>query len=129
MTERVDPRCEAAQVNLDAAQRAEARAIANELAALARSGRILPGSIAERHTRCGRPNCACHADPPRRHGPYFQWTRKFANKTVGRYLSAEQRDDYQIWLDNDRRVRELLGRLEALGVAALEADPRSPRRR
>jgi hypothetical protein len=89
---------------------------------------VLPGSIAERHTRCGRSNCACHGDPPRRHGPYFQWTRKLANKTVGRYLSAEQRDDYQIWVDNDRRLRELLGRLEALGTAAMEADPRSPRR-
>jgi hypothetical protein len=21
-------------------------------------------------------NCACHADPPRLHGPYRQWTRK-----------------------------------------------------
>ena len=124
----VDPRCEAARVHLDAAQRAEARAIANELAALARSGRILPGTISERHTRCGRSNCACHADPPKRHGPYFQWTRKVANKTVGRWLSINQRDDYQVWVDNDRRAHELLARLEAIGVSALEADPRSARR-
>ena len=124
----VDPRCEAARVHLDAAQRAEARAIANELAALARSGRILPGTISERHTRCGRSNCACHADPPKRHGPYFQWTRKVANKTVGRWLSIDQRDDYQVWVDNDRRAHELLARLEAIGVSALEADPRSARR-
>jgi hypothetical protein len=115
MTERVDPRCEAARVHLDAAQRAEARAIATELAALARSGRILPGSIQERHTRCGRSN--------------FQWTRKVANKTVGKWLSIDQRDDYQAWVDNDRRAHELLARLEAIGVSALEADARSPRRR
>jgi hypothetical protein len=62
----MDPQCEAARVHLDAAQRAEARAIATELVAIARSGRILPGSIQERHTRCGRANCACHADTPRR---------------------------------------------------------------
>jgi hypothetical protein len=123
-----DPRWEAHQVRLEPEHRSEARLIAAELAAIARSGLVLPGSIAERHTRCGRSNCACHGDPPRRHGPYFQWTRKLANKTVGRYLSAEQRDDYQIWVDNDRRLRELLGRLEALGTAAMEADPRSPRR-
>lgn len=94
-----------------------------------RSGRILPGSISERHTRCGRANCACHADPPRRHGPYFQWTRKVANKTVGKWLSIDQREDYQTWVDNDRRAHELLARLEALGVSALEADTRSPGRR
>src|SRR6202453_3683516 len=129
MTEAVDPRCEAAGVHLDAAQRAETRAIAAELAAIARSGRVLPGSIQERRTRCGRSNCACHADPPRRHGPYFQWTRKVANKTVGRWLSIDQRDDYQAWVDNDRRAHELLARLEALGVSALEADARSPGRR
>jgi hypothetical protein len=116
-------------VPLDAAQRAEARAIATELAAIARSGRILPGTISERHTRCGRANCACHADPPKRHGPYFQWTRKVANKTVGKWLSIDQRHDYQAWVDNDRRAHELLARLEALGVSALEADTRSPGRR
>ena len=124
----VDPRWEAAHVRLEPEHRAEARLIAAELAAIARSGLVLPGSLTERHTRCGRSNCACHAEPPKRHGPYFQWTRKVANKTVGRWLSADQKDDYQLWVDNDRRARELLTRLEALGVAALEGDPRSLRR-
>ena len=85
---------------------------------------VLPGSITQRRTRCGRRNCACHADPPRLHGPYWQWTRKVAAKTVCRWLSADQHRDYQAWIDNDRRLRELLARLEALGTAAFEADPR-----
>ncbi|MGH9074082.1 MAG: DUF6788 family protein [Acidimicrobiales bacterium] len=114
---------------LDPDAQAEAARIGAELAALARSGMVLPGSIIERLTRCGRPNCACHADPPRRHGPYWQWTRKVAAKTVCRWLSAEQAGDYRAWVDNDRRAHALLARLEALGVAALEADPRSTRRR
>lgn len=113
-------------MDLNPNQRAEARQIASELAAIARTGKILPGTITERHTRCGRPNCACHADPPRRHGPYWQWTRKVANRTVGRWLNADQHHDYQPWVDNSRRLRELITRLEALGIAALEADPRSP---
>jgi hypothetical protein len=112
-------------VRLDPTRRAEARAIATELAAIARTGMVLPGSISERRTRCGRANCACHHDPPRRHGPYWQWTRKVAAKTVGRWLSADQAHDYQQWVDNGRRARQLLARLEALGIAALEADPRS----
>ncbi len=60
--------------------------------------------------------------PPAR--PYWQWTRKIAAKTTCRWLSAGQHDDYQPWIDNDRRLRELLTRLETLGAAALEADPR-----
>ena len=111
-------------VDQSAAVRAEIGRIADELATLARAGGVLPGSIAERLTRCGRDNCACHGDPPRRHGPYWHWTRKVANKTVGRWMSAEQAEEYRPWVDNDRRMRELLARLEAISLGAVEADPR-----
>jgi len=126
MTEMVDPPWQASGV--DAHQRAEAAQIAKELAEIARSGRVLPGSIGERRTRCGRDNCACHGDPPKLHGPYWHWTRKVAAKTVGRWLSGDQAGEYRVWIDNDRRLRELVARLEALGVAALEADERTSRR-
>ena len=42
-------------------------------------------------------------------------------------VSADQHRDYQAWIDNDRRLHELLTRLEALGAAAFEADPRCNR--
>jgi hypothetical protein len=38
--------------------------------------------------------------------------------------SSDQHRDYQPWIDNDRRLHELLDQLEALGAAAFEADPR-----
>ena len=119
--------CHPETVRVAASHQAEAEKIAAELAAIASSGMVLPGSITQRRTRCGRRNCGCHADPPRLHGPYWQWTRKVAAKTVCRWLSADQHRDYQAWIDNDRRLRELLARLEALGAAALEADPRRDR--
>jgi hypothetical protein len=119
--------CHPETVRVAAAHQAEAEKIAAELAAIAATGMVLPGSITERRTRCGRRNCACHATPPRLHGPYWQWTRKVAAKTVCRWLTPGQHHDYQPWIDNDRRLRELLARLEALGTAALEADPRRNR--
>src|SRR5436190_10974945 len=106
-------------MRLGPVERAELAQIAAELAVIARSGEILPGSIAERLTSCGRPGCACQADPPRRHGPYWHWTRKVAGKTVGRYLSREHAEDCRRWLDNDRRLRELVARLEVLGIEQL----------
>ena len=127
MTQITDP-CHPETVRVAAAHQDQARQIAAELAAIAATGMVLPGSLTQRRTRCGRPNCACHADPPRLHGPYWQWTRKIAAKTICRWLSPAQRDDYQSWIDNDRRLRELLARLETLGAAALEADPRGHRR-
>ena len=51
-----------------------------------------------------------------------------AQKTVGHWLSAEQAVHYRPFIDNDRRLRELLARLEAIGLAALEADPRTRRK-
>ena len=107
-----------------AGHQAEAEKIAADLAAIATTGMVLPGTITQRRTRCGHPRCGCRADPPRLHGPYWQWTRKVAAKTVCRWLSPAQREDYQAWIDNDRRLRDLLAQLEALGAAALEADPR-----
>jgi len=111
-------------VPVAASHQAQAEKIAAELAAIARTGMVLPGSITQRRTRCGRANCGCHADPPRLHGPYWQWTRKVAAKTICRWLSPDQHRDYQAWVGNDRRLHELLARLEALGAAALDADPR-----
>jgi hypothetical protein len=123
MTRITDP-CHPETVRVAASHQDQARQIAAELAAIAATGMVLPGSISQRRTRCGRDGCGCHADPPRLHGPYWQWTRKVAAKTVCRWLSPAQREDYQAWIDNDRRLRDLLAQLEALGAAALEADPR-----
>jgi len=108
-------------VKIDPAQREEARQIASELAKLARTAKVLPGSIQQRLMRCGRAGCACHADPPRLHGPYWQWTRKVAGKTVTRYISPKTASDYESWIENDRRIRELVTRLETLGIVHLEA--------
>jgi hypothetical protein len=112
-------------MRLQPAQREEARQIAKELAKLARTADVLPGSITERHTRCGRAGCACQQDPPRRHGPYWHWTRKVANKTVGKYLSKDQAAECRRWIDNDRRLRELVARLETIGIDRLETDQRN----
>ena len=107
-------------MRIEPAQRDEARQIARELAQIARTGNVLPGTITERHTRCGKPSCACHHDPPRLHGPYWHWTRKIANKTVGKYLNQTQARECQHWIENDRRIRELLARLDTIGIDRLK---------
>jgi len=124
MREAADFRCDNGNVSPTPPQQARAAAIAAEIAALAAAGFALPGTLADRMTRCGRPNCGCHADPPRLHGPYHQWTRKKNGKTATRILSDEQLADYGPWFDNHRRLRELIAELEELSLAIAEADPR-----
>jgi hypothetical protein len=86
------------------------------IAQIAETGFILPGSVNVVMNRCGKPRCACHADPPKLHGPYTTWTRKIAGKTVTRQLSAEQAERYRPWFEDNRRLRELISELEALSL-------------
>ena len=93
-------------------------------AELAQAGFALPGTLTVRSYACGKPGCRCHADPPRLHGPYHQWTRKKDGKTATRILTDDQLADYAPWFDNHRRLRELVTELEELSLAIAEADPR-----
>lgn len=124
----MDPERERKGMQLGASERSDAQRVASEIAKVARAGPVLPGTLTRRHTRCGRDGCRCMADPPTLHGPYWSWTRKIERKTVTRYLSDEEARAYKAWFDNAKRLRGLLDELEALGLRAVEADPRSVRR-
>jgi hypothetical protein len=63
------------------------RELARQLGSI---GYIAQGSLAPRFTRCGRATCACSADPPKLHGPYWHWSTKVNGKTVNRRLSERQ---------------------------------------
>jgi hypothetical protein len=100
--------------------KAPARRLRQLQAELAEVGFALPGTINVAMNRCGKPNCACHQDPPRLHGPYITWTRKVNGKTVTRRLTPEQLARYKPWFENDRRLRQLTRELETLSLQAAE---------
>ena len=92
-----------------------------ELAAqLAEIGFIASGSIVVRYTRCASAGCRCHADPPQRHGPYYQWSAKIAGKTVTRRLTAGQAARYTEWINNQRELRRLIAEMENISRQATE---------
>ena len=91
------------------------RDLLGELSAL---GFVSAGSVALRYNRCGKPSCACHADPPRPHGPYWQWTAKVNGKTVNRRLNEREAQLYQEWIDNDRRLRRVVDDLHRVAAKA-----------
>jgi hypothetical protein len=125
MREVQDFGCDNDSVSPTPAQQAQARRIAAEITArLDGLAFALPGTLADRMTRCGHASCRCHADPPQPHGPYHQWTRKKNGRTATRILSDEQLADYGPWFDNHKRLRELVAELEEISLAIAEADPR-----
>jgi hypothetical protein len=102
-----------------AAQRAARDRIAAQLAA---AGYALPGTLTVRAYACGKPNCRCHADPPRLHGPYAEWTRKIGGKTVTRRLTPAELAEYQPLFDNAKKLRALVNELQDLTLEIIEPD-------
>ena len=88
--------------------------------AMAEIDGLLPGSVVVRRMRCGKSGCACKGDPPNLHGPYIQWTRTAAGRTVTRLLTEEQLARYQPWFDNARRLKGLIAKLGTASVHAVE---------
>ncbi len=107
-------------------------------ARLGEVGFICEGSLVERYTSCGNPNCRC-AEPEGRHGPYYQLSWKEAGTTVSRLISAEDARLYREWIANRRRLESALEDMRDLsrqaGEYLLAADgkafqgPPRPRRR
>ena len=91
------------------------RALAAELSGL---GFISQGSVVVRYTTCGKAGCRCQGDPPRRHGPYYQWSRAVAGRTVSRRLSEREAELYRGWIANRRRLEEIVARMERTSAAA-----------
>ena len=85
-------------------------------AALGQIGFALPGTITIRRARCGKPRCACAADPPALHGPYIQWTRTVNGKTVTRTLTPARTRPTHPGSPTPARLRELATELQALSL-------------
>ena len=93
------------------------RALAAELADI---GLISPGSVVVRTTSCGKPGCRCQGDPPQRHGPYHQWSRAVAGKTISRRLDARQAELYRGWIANRHRLEQIIAQMEQVSAEAAE---------
>ena len=80
---------------------------------------FLKGTVLKRMMKCGQAQCACHRDPTKRHGPYFEWTYKAKGKTVNVKLSPQAAPFYQAATKQHRRLKAILARMERLSRTAL----------
>lgn len=97
--------------------RAELERLASELQHV---GFTTAGSLVRRYTHCTSEGCRCNADPPRPHGPYWQWSKAVDGKTVSRRLREHELPLYQEWIANRRRLRSILAQMEALSEQATQ---------
>lgn len=80
---------------------------------------FLKGTVSKRMMKCGQTRCACHRDPSKRHGPYFEWTYKVNGKTVNVKLSPEAAPLYRAATQRYRKLKTILARLERISRTAL----------
>jgi len=71
-------------------------------------GDLRPGYLSEQYNVCGNPRCRCKADPPQRHGPYFQlgWKRK--GKDTTRFIRKDHVDEVRAQIQNYKKMQKLL---------------------
>jgi hypothetical protein len=82
-------------------------------------GYFCKGTVLKRMMKCGQRRCACHQDPARRHGPYFEWTYKVNGKTVNRRLRPDEAPIYESATQQYRKLQSLLTRMEELSRNAV----------
>jgi hypothetical protein len=83
-------------------------------------GYFCRGSLQRRYQPCGKRGCRCHTNPPKLHGPYFEWTRKVAGKTVSQRIQPEEVKLLRGWFRNARRLDALLAKMEQLSMRQIQ---------
>lgn len=77
---------------------------------------LLPGSISTARSTCGKPNCACKAQPPKLHGPYYRWTGIAEGKRTTITLTREEAQECRQRIENYRRIKKQVDKLLDQGL-------------
>ena len=96
--------------------------------ALAHVGYFRRGTVLRRFIPCGKPGCRCQNPTPKLHGPYYQWTRKVAGKTVTVRLTHDEAALMARWIAAGRELDRVLARMERLSLRATDRILRDLRR-
>jgi len=87
-------------------------------------GDLRPGSLSKQFNVCGKIDCRCKMDPPKRHGPYYQlgWTRK--RKSTTRFVRSQKLPEVRRQLKNYKRLQSLVDQWIDLSIQLCELNLR-----
>jgi uncharacterized protein DUF6788 len=86
------------------------RQIAKVKGELAELGDLRPGSLSEQYNVCGTPGCQCKADPPKKHGPYYQLSYTRKGKSSTRFVRPQDLAMVKRQQKNYQRLRSAVDR-------------------
>ena len=75
---------------------------------ISKLGDLRPGALSKQYNICGTPNCRCKADPPVKHGPYYQISFTRHGKSSSQFVREEDLAEVQLQLENYRLLRDLV---------------------
>jgi hypothetical protein len=79
-------------------------------------GDLRPGTLSEQYNVCGKAGCACKADPPRRHGPYYQVSFTWQGRSHTQFVRRENVAATRQQLRTYERLRALVDAWVAAGL-------------
>lgn len=85
--------------------------------ALAALGPLRPGTLSEQYNVCGTAGCRCKANPPQKHGPYYQVSFTWHGKSHSEFV---RREDIATVRQQVLRYQHLRSLIDAWVAAALE---------
>lgn len=77
---------------------------------------LLPGILTQQYNVCGKAGCRCKANPPQKHGPYYQLSFTRKGKSSTQFVKREDLLLVRQQVRNYRRLRTLLDRWITLGM-------------
>jgi hypothetical protein len=72
---------------------------------------ILPGSVSTARSTCGKPQCACHQAPDKRHGVYYRWTGVLEGKRTTKTISQAEALECKARIINYRKLQKTISDL------------------
>src|SRR6185436_18978190 len=98
--------------------------IKGELVAL---GPLRPGTLTQQYNVCGTPGCRCKADPPEKHGPYYQLSYTWQGKSRSESVLPREVERVREQLRNYQRLRSLLEDWIGSGIELARMERRAVR--
>ena len=80
-------------------------------------GDLRPGTLSQQYNVCGKPGCQCKADPPRRHGPYYQVSFTWQGRSQSQFVRRAEVATVRQQLRTHQRLRKLVEAWITAGLA------------
>src|SRR5882724_5129989 len=77
---------------------------------------LRPGTLSAQYNVCGKPQCRCKAQPPRKHGPYYQVSFTWQGKSQSQFVRRDDVPTVRRQLRTYQRLRTLIDRWISLGL-------------